>query len=95
MFEKREKVYRQWLLKLNQSNGISGALNTEICHPDKPGRSLFNYKYIIGRGNNSILIRMCLKQRWWWTKGSWEDFNFIWTQSKSKIAMEEIKPNKK
>ena len=26
LFEQREKMYRQWLLKLNKSNGIEGPL---------------------------------------------------------------------
>lgn len=52
---------------------------------------MFHYKYIVGKGNNSMLVRMALKQRWWWCKGTWEDYNFVWMQLKSKKALEAIK----
>ncbi len=40
------------------------------------------YKYYIGKGNNSILVRGALKTRFWWSMGDfegWEDYNFMWT----------------
>lgn len=42
-----------------------------------------------------MLVRMALKSRWWWCKGTWDDFNFVWMQLKSKRAMEMIKNNNK
>ena len=43
-------------------------------------------KFVIGKGNNSILSRIALKTRWWWSevKRTNFDFNFIWTQWKSR-----------
>jgi hypothetical protein len=42
-------------------------------------------KFVIGKGNNSILARVALKTRWWWAevKKNGFNFNFIWTQWKS------------
>jgi tubulin--tyrosine ligase len=37
------------------------------------------YKYVVGKGNNSILISMCMKGRFWWCKGDWDDFTFAWS----------------
>ena len=42
-----------------------------------------------------MLVRMALKSRWWWCKGSWDDLNYVWMQLKSKRAMEMIKSNLK
>jgi hypothetical protein len=50
--ELKEKYYREFLMKINQSN------NAIIPFP----KTTFTpYKYYIGRGNNSILVRNCLK----------------------------------
>ena len=42
-------------------------------------------KFVIGKGNNSLLARIALKTRWWWAEIKMKDFNFnfIWTQWKS------------
>ena len=42
-------------------------------------------KFVIGKGNNSLLSRIALKTRWWWAEVKKKDFNFnfIWTQWKS------------
>jgi hypothetical protein len=41
------------------------------------------YKYYIGPGNNSLLIKSLMKRRFWWVQ---EDdpkkANFVWTQLK-------------
>jgi len=44
-------------------------------------------KYFIGNGNNPVLVRTILKQRWWWAAAETIDnANLIWTQwRKSKI----------
>lgn len=43
------------------------------------------YKAFIGRGNNSALVRKCLKARGYWTivETMEEDVNFVWTQIRS------------
>jgi len=40
-------------------------------------------RFYIGRGNNYILVRSVIKQRWWWSMNESEDLfkcNFLWTQ---------------
>jgi hypothetical protein len=83
----KEKYYREFLMKINQSN------NALIPFPKA---SFTPYKYYIGRGNNSILVRNCLKQRFWWPMGDfeeWDEYNFIWTQWKTNKIIAKIKPN--
>lgn len=44
-----------------------------------------NYKFYVGKGNNSHLIRNLMNQRWWWQSHSREnmdELNFLWTQWK-------------
>jgi len=69
----KERHYRAFLMKINKSNNNNAAF---------PISSFMPYKYYIGRGNNSILVRASLKQRFWWSMGdfeSWEEYNFMWT----------------
>jgi hypothetical protein len=71
--ELKEKYYKEFLLKINISN--------KAIIPF-PKAAFTPYKYYIGRGNNSILVRNCLKARFWWSMGDfedWDEYNFIWT----------------
>lgn len=75
--ELKEKHYREFLIKCNKSNSYDLKFPTSTFPP---------YKYYIGRGNNSILVRAALKTRFWWSMGDfddWSDYNFLWTQWKS------------
>ena len=75
--ELKEKYYREFLIKINKSNNNTLQFPTASFPP---------YKYYIGRGNNSILVRAALKTRFWWSMGDfddWSDYNFLWTQWKS------------
>lgn len=63
-----------WKMTINNSNGL------EIIPDISP-----NFKYYIGKGNNSRLIRKIFAKRPWWTEVSdLETANFIWTQWKEK-----------
>jgi tubulin polyglutamylase TTLL1/tubulin monoglycylase TTLL3/8 len=59
------------------------------------------YKYFIGKGNNSIMVRSLFKNRFWWVqhdKEEMEKCNFCWTQIKKANLMEVLTckfPNKK
>jgi hypothetical protein len=59
------------------------------------------YKYFIGKGNNSIMVRSLFKNRFWWVqhdKMEIERINFLWTQIKVPNIMEALPckfPNKK
>jgi hypothetical protein len=71
--ELKEKYLKEFLNVINVRNGITITF---------PKASFTPYKYFIGRGNNSMLIRACFKSRFWWSMGDfdeWEDYNFMWT----------------
>ena len=51
------------------------------------------YKFFIGTGNNSFILRRLFKQRYWWWVGEKEDFdevNFIWTQWRKNPLIEQL-----
>jgi hypothetical protein len=51
------------------------------------------YKYFVGQGNNSYLVKSLIKQRWWWVsieKKEMETANFVWTQLVSKRFVEVV-----
>lgn len=51
------------------------------------------YKYFIGKGNNSIMVRSLFKNRFWWVqhdKESIENSNFCWTQIRKNPIMEAL-----
>jgi len=81
----KEKYYKAFLNKINLSNGIVIQF---------PKQSFSPYKYYIGKGNNSMLVRSCIKSRFWWSMGDfdeWDDYNFVWTQWKSNKVIATIK----
>ena len=86
--ELKEKYYREFLAKINKSNNYDNKFPSSTFPP---------YKYYIGRGNNSILVRAALKTRFWWSMGDfdeWSDYNFLWTQWKSNKILDSIKTYK-
>lgn len=51
------------------------------------------YKYHIGKGNNSIMVRSLFKNRYWWIqhdKNEMDKVNFMWTQIKNINHMETL-----
>jgi len=76
--QKKLEEYTSFLLKINFSFGI-------VIKQDPNKMAM--YKYYVGAGNNSVLIRNLMKQRWWWIQteniDSMKDLNFMWTQKKS------------
>lgn len=70
----KDRYYREFLVKILKSNGVE-----KITFPNA---SFAPYKYYIGKGNNSGIVRTALKSRYWWSMGDyddWEDYHFIWT----------------
>jgi len=64
------------LWKVNYSNGLY------VCTPNAINS---NYKFFVGEGNNSNLIRGIMRRRYWWNQASSkneEGINFLWTQLK-------------
>lgn len=50
-----------------------------------------SYKYVVGKGNNSIMVRSLFKNRFWWMKHDKEELettNFCWTQIKKASIMD-------
>ena len=45
---------------------LFAVLNTENDLPLAELKSDVSYKYNIGNGNNSMMVRSLMKQRWWW-----------------------------
>ena len=86
--ELKEKYYREFLMKINLSNNFSLVF---------PKNTFAPYKFYVGKGNNSILVRNALKSRFWWSAGDfeeWHEYNFLWTQWKSNKILSQIKTNK-
>lgn len=70
------EIYRDLLWKVNFSNGLF------VCTPETLP---LPYKFYVGDGNNSNLIRSLFRRRFWWAQASSkqeEGLNFLWTQLK-------------
>jgi len=73
----KEKILRYLYSAINKSNGNIEPDNSKSLAPFHQNR------FYVGKGNNYILVRSVIKQRWWWSMNSSEDFfnvNFLWTQ---------------
>ena len=72
IFEHKENMYRKFIEAQQKINGM-GVNTIGNCK---------NLRYAIGRGNNTLLVQLALKNRWWWhkTKRSSTGVNFLWTQ---------------
>ena len=69
------EIYKDFLWKINFTNGIYVRIKDEIEIP---------YKMFVGTGNNSMLIKGIARRRPWWQivdKIS-SDTNMVWTQLK-------------
>jgi len=56
----------------------------------KNPKNQYKYKYFVGTGNNSMLVRSLFKNRPWWylhDKEEIEKVNFIWTQLRKNAIM--------
>jgi tubulin polyglutamylase TTLL1/tubulin monoglycylase TTLL3/8 len=70
----RPELDRMWRKLLNRSNGVEIQQQGSV-----------QYKYFIGKGNNSRLIRRLMVSRSWWVDvGNIEEAHFAWTQWKDK-----------
>ena len=80
------------IIKEKSAKYLSQIINTEnTISPHE--KSTANYRYFVGKGNNSQLVRNAFKQRWWWTsieKTELEKANLVWTQLLSRKFMEII-----
>ena len=74
VFSMKLQIYKDFLFKINFSNGLIVLLP----QPFTP------YKYKITKGNNSLLIKNAIKQRWWWQRADNDEsgsasVNLLWT----------------
>jgi tubulin polyglutamylase TTLL1 len=70
----RPELDKMWRTFICKSNGIDPAANAAA-----------QYKYYIGKGNNSRLVNKCFSSRTWWTEvDQMQEANFVWTQWKDK-----------
>lgn len=84
----KERHFRAFLLKINKSNGVEAKFPTATFAP---------YRYYIGKGNNSSVVKTAFKTRFWWSVGDyddWLDYNFMWTQWKSNRIISTLKTHK-
>lgn len=73
----KEKILRYLYSAINKSNWNTEPDNSKSLAPFHQNR------FYVGKGNNYILVRSVIKQRWWWSMNEREDFfnsNFVWTQ---------------
>lgn len=70
---------KHWEKFMRYSNAIDVILPEDLS---------FKYKYYIGRGNNSKLIKKLLQDRGYWVSVSEPcDAHFVWTQGKDKVFL--------
>ncbi len=55
-------------LKERMNFFLFAILNNENNIPISDLKSEVAYKYNIGNGNNSMMVRSIMKQRWWWNQ---------------------------
>jgi len=70
MCQIKENLLRQLWVTINKENSF----NYEENQGNQP-------KFIIGGGNNSPLVKLIMRERWWWTQGDETmKANLLWTQ---------------
>eukprot|EP00826_Nyctotherus_ovalis_P048661 TRINITY_DN5755_c0_g1_i5.p1 TRINITY_DN5755_c0_g1~~TRINITY_DN5755_c0_g1_i5.p1 ORF type:complete len:761 (-),score=172.55 TRINITY_DN5755_c0_g1_i5:526-2808(-) len=79
-FKDKENIY---CIKEQISKYLSMTVNESNNY--KPSESTLKglqYRFFIGKGNNGVMVRSVLKQRWWWNYGNRGDDNLslLWTQ---------------
>jgi hypothetical protein len=62
-----------------------------------PETSSITPKFFIGKGNNSLLVRLFMRERWWWyqTDEYHKSINFLWTQWKKPTFINSLGTNTK
>jgi tubulin---tyrosine ligase len=82
MSKAKSQIMKSVYLCINKSNGLEAV----------PGADSYcTYKYYLGKGNNSSLIKQCLSTRWWWTRVTEDEIgsaNLIWTQWVDRSALD-------
>lgn len=72
----RGAIVRDIALQINKSNGLT------LASSEEPSSG---FRYYLGPGNNSKLVKQLLSSRWWWVRVGEEEketAHFVWTQWK-------------
>jgi hypothetical protein len=80
----KEKILKYLYSAINKSNGNIEPDNSKSVNQFR------QYRFYVAKGNNGILVRSVIKQRWWWSMNSKENFhtaNFVWTQWRKNIHL--------
>ena len=89
---------REWLLKARE--GVIANFNALVLQSngvklDCSLDQLTGYRFYVGKGNNSALVRSILANRWWWNRVDEEEklsANFVWTQWLDMDSLEQSEP---
>ena len=76
---KKGLALKQEVLPIEQPSNSSAVAQSGIVALPHPN---VIYKYFIGKGNNSIMVRSLFKNRYWWVQNDKEEMekcNFCWT----------------
>lgn len=78
---------KEWLCKAreNITQELGNFINSSNCLTIDPPSGPVVYKYFLGKGNNSGLIKKCLSTRPWWVpvnEDQAKSANFVWAQFK-------------
>eukprot|EP01017_Pseudomicrothorax_dubius_P009264 TRINITY_DN13114_c0_g2_i1.p1 TRINITY_DN13114_c0_g2~~TRINITY_DN13114_c0_g2_i1.p1 ORF type:complete len:1000 (+),score=219.17 TRINITY_DN13114_c0_g2_i1:100-3099(+) len=88
VFSAKLLAYREFHFNLNFSNG---------CWVSFIPQTITSYRFKVGRGNNSPLVKSVLKKRWWWieVEADQTDINLLWTQTKDNAYIDRLKCSKR
>lgn len=77
-FKEREFAYSL----REQLNKYMGAIINKCNEyvPQEQGGKGSQCKFFIAKGNNGLMVRDIVKQRWWWNYGKKADANLLWTE---------------
>ena len=81
MYQNKIISYREFLFLVNFAHRVFHPL---ILKDDPEKFKAENkYKYYLGKGNNSLLVKSLMKRRFWWAEvDDLKQANFVWTQLK-------------
>jgi hypothetical protein len=80
----KPKIIHGFCRVLCKSNGLE-------LSPSAEGHSSF--KYALGQGNNSRLVKQIMSKRWWWTRvplSEAQNSNFAWTQWRDQSFLDSL-----
>ena len=94
---KNLKLNRESSQSVDQTNSIHSSLHP-THHPGQSTALVYPppniiYKYVIGKGNNSIMVRSLFKNRFWWVQHDKEEIEkcqYCWTQIRKVPIMEAL-----